>query len=453
MCDQEYGDGEYAAGGWGEAESDEYGDGEYAAGGWGEAESDEYGDGEYATGGWGEAESDAGEERFLPLVPVVGKVLGGLLGGLLRESEGEYGAGEAGEEEEEAEEEFLQQVLSKVLGREVEQGPIMPPGQEAELAGRLLEVTDEQEMDEVLRRIVNAVGRAVQGISGAANSPQGRALINAVRPLARAALPVVSGVLAPGVGGSFGRPAGEATSSVFESEGYGLSEGEQDYELARRVVELTSAAAHEVATAPAGAPPRLVGELAVIRASQRHARPLFRRAVRVVAPFARGRRRRYYRRYGGYRRYGYPRYRGYRGYGPWRGPRPYWRRYRPYGYGPPIAGFQPPPFEPGPDQGPPPPQPGFRWVAVPIGAPPPDSPPPPEPAGPEPGGDAPTSSGATAAQSEFGRFGRYGRRRRYGLGGRYGQGGGYDQNGYSPMVGGPSGRWIRRAGRIILLDV
>ena len=65
----------------------------------------------------------------------------------------------------------------------------MPPAQEAEFAAQLLEVADEEELDAFLGGIVNTVGRAVQGVSGAANSPQGRALIDAVTPLAEAALP------------------------------------------------------------------------------------------------------------------------------------------------------------------------------------------------------------------------------------------------------------------------
>ena len=102
----------------------------------------------------------------------------------------------------EAEEQFLGKLLGKVLGQEAEYGsPAMPPAQEAELAAQMLEVADEAELDEFLSRIVNTIGRAVQGISGAANSPQGRALIEAVKPLARAALPVDLALPVDGLGG------------------------------------------------------------------------------------------------------------------------------------------------------------------------------------------------------------------------------------------------------------
>ena len=167
--------------------------------------------------------------------------------------------------------------------------------------------------------------------------------------------------------------------------------------------------------------------------------------MRAIRPFA--------RRYGwsgryGVRRYGSPWYRGYRRPGVWGRPwyggaRPWYRGARPwYGGRPWYAGAGVAAPEPEPDAGPPPPQPGFRWVAVPIGAPPPIAGPPPPmptpPSEPEPApsgpGAAPPPGGASgnggSPQSEFGYF--------------------RDQ--YGPRTA-PSGRWVRRAGKIVLLDV
>src|ERR1035438_1176904 len=168
------GEAEYGEFGPGEAEygEGEYGEGEYGEFGPGEAEYGE-GEGEYGEGG-GEGE----EERFLPLIPIVGKVLGGLLGGLLKEGEGEYegeyGEGETGQ----AEEEILGRILSRVLGREAafHEAPLSPE-QEDEFASRLMEVSSEDELGRVLGGIVNTVGRAVQGVGSAVSSPQGRALV------------------------------------------------------------------------------------------------------------------------------------------------------------------------------------------------------------------------------------------------------------------------------------
>jgi hypothetical protein len=412
----------------------------------GEAEYPGYQGEEEYPGGPGQGE----EEQFLPaLIPIVGQVLGGLLGGMKREAEsaggygeaeGEYPQGGAGE----AEEQFLHKILLGALGREAEYNAApLTAEQEDEFTGRLLEVSNEEELGRVLGGIVNAVGRAVQGVRGAVNSPQGRAIIDAVAPLAEGAL------------------TGEATGSLMEAESGEVNQEDEQYEAARRVVQLASAAAHNVATAPPGAAPQLVGELSVIRAARHFARPLFRSALGAVSPFA----RRYYGRryYGGYRRgyrYGRPygrRYYGYRRYG-YRGYRP-WYRYRGYGYpasyGYPPPAMAPPMPEPAPEPppmppGPPgPPQPGYRWVAVPIGAPtppaePPEPPPPPPAAPPDGAAGAPPAGAGAPAQSEYGwrrrRRRRYGRSARYGRYGRYGggYGGGYggdeDDDEFGPDV-------------------
>jgi hypothetical protein len=466
-----YGAGEYEAPyGQGEYEGMPYGAGEYEA---------PYGQGEYEGMPYGQGEEENGqgeEERFLPLIPIAGKVLGGLLGGLLREGEyeqGEYEQGVIGQGEApdggagEAEEQFLHKVLLRVLGPQRQSGEVpLTPAQESQFASQLMGAQSEDELAQIIGRIVNTVGRAVQGIRGAANSPQGRAIINAVAPLAGAAVP------------------GGGVSSLLETESGGM-EQEDQFETARKIVELTSAAAQEVAMAPPGAPPQLVGELGLIRAARFVAPRLFGRALRSISPLAR---RFYGRRYPGLRRpWGYGRPYGRYGYRPrWGGGyRPYWRRYgyrrpywRRYGYRFPGAPAFPapvgePPPEPPPEPvpgpalepPPPPPQPGFRWVAVPIGAPPPpEAPPPPPPPGPPaepppgPGAGAPPPEPGAAPQGEYEgyrrsrryRRSRYGGYRGYGGTGGYGGAGGDEDDG---GAGAPSGRWVRRDGRIVLYGV
>lgn len=421
-----YETGEY--GEYNEGETGEYGE-------YGEAETGseygEYRDGEtgYESGAYEEA-----EDRFLPLIPVVGKVLGGVLGGLTKEAEsmyaGEYGETEYGESEAgEAEEQFLNEIMMEVLGEEEESESILSPAQESEFAANLLEVSNEEEMEQFLGRLVNTIGRVVQGVKNAARSPQGRALIDAVKPLARAALPALGGAmgsaLAPGVGTALGRNLGMTVGPLFEVEMESEEEG-QVFELARRVVRLTAAAANHAAAAPPEAPPELLGELSVFRAARRLARPLFSRGLRAVSPLARGF---YGRRFGGPGYRGYPRFRGQRRYSPWRGARGW--GYRRYGFQPwASAGLAAaePPSEPEP----PPPQPGYRWVAVPIGAPSPSVAEPAPSAEPPPAASQPPEPGS-ATESEFSQNG--------------------DGRGSRRMGGGPSGRWVRRPGKIILLDV
>lgn len=391
------------------SEEGPYGETPYGETPYGEAP---YGEAPYGEAPYGEMpyrdseDEEDEEERFLPLIPLAGKVLGGLLGGLMKEEEDEAGYSEEEGEDGEAEEEFLGRLLQKVLGQEAEhEETALSPAQEAQLAAQMLEVRDEEELEQFLGGLVNLVGKAVQGIRGAANSPQGRALIKAVKPLAKAALPALGGAIgtaiAPGVGTQAGRAAGTLASSLFETETSAMSEEEEEFETARRFVRLASAAAQDVASAPPGAPPQMVAEFGAIRAARRFARPLFGRALRRVSPLAR---RFFGRRYSTFRRgsrFGRP----FRRY-PFR-PRFGLRPRFGYGFPPPVPEPEPLPVPEPPG----PPQPGFRWVAVPVGAP--------DPVGAAPA--EPPPDGAPAAQSEYG---------------GNGQGG---------------GRWVRRNGKIIVL--
>jgi hypothetical protein len=424
-------------------------------------------DDEFSAGGaeMEDESEDADEEQFLPILAAGLKLLPTILGSLGGGKEAEFAEGEEGEDEER----FIGNLLKKFLGEaEYEDEVPLSPAQEADLAGRLLEVSGEDELKQVLGRIVNAVGSAVQGSRNAAASPQGRALVEAMTPVARTVVP----------------GAGLSPGEVFETESSGMSQEQEVYESARQAVRLTAAAAGHVASAPPGAPPEVVGELGIIRAASRLARPLFGRTLRAFSPLVR--RAFGFRRYGGYRggyrgsRY-YGGYRGSRYHGGYRGPR-YYGGYRGprygyrygYGYGYPPAGYveglppepagPPPAAAPAPPPEPPgPPQPGFRWVAVPVGAPPPAVvPPEPAPAGPPP--DAPPPPGQPG-QGEWGQTewnqGEY-------QPGEWGQGE-YQPGGYGPGTGeygpgfeatpganghdgdGQAGRWVRRRGKIVLL--
>ena len=336
---------------------------------------------------------------------------------------------------------------------------MLSPQQEAEMAGQLLEVNSEEELGRVLGGIVNAVGRAVQGVQNAARTPQGRAVIDAVAPVVQAAM-----------------PGGGDPGEIFETETGGMSQEQEIFETARQAVRLAASTAQHVAMAPPGAPAELVGELGLIRAAGRFARPFLGRAVRGI--FGRPRI--------GFRvGFGRPGFRvGFRG--GYRPGLPRWVRVRsPL---PPALRLPRTPAGVTGDRGtaatampvratwkvrrrpsppdrrrPEPPQPGFRWVAVPIGAPAPTAAPPepaaadgaaPAAAGPPP--DAPPPPGPTQSEWYEAQYGEapYGETQ-YGET-PYGEfQPGYGQGEWeAPMQNGHDGggRWVRRNGKIILLD-
>jgi hypothetical protein len=429
-------DNEFAAGAAGgsefEWESDEFsdeGEGQYQGEGEGQYQGED--EGQYQGEDEGEGED---EDQFFPLIGMVAKALPSILGALTsREGEFENYEDSEDSEDSEAEEQFLGKLLGGLFGREAEydEAPLTP-AQEAEFAGRLLEVSDERELRQLIGRIVNTVGSAVQGVRGAARSPQGRALINAVTPVLQAAVPDAGG------------PPPQA---VFEMQAPGMGQEQELYEAARQGVRLTAAAARNVASAPPDQEAEIVGRMGLVRAAQRHARPLFRHTLRGASPILRrgfgsgrfGFRRGYRPGYRfGYRsgyRYGRP-YRRY--YGGYRGPR-YYGGYRGYGY--PVGVPEPAPVgypEPAaaePPPGLPPVRPGYRWIQVPDV---PDAQPPAEP--PQPGPEAPPPPGPQPAQSEW-------------ESGEWETTGGY---GYEAPNGngssdGQGGRWVRRRGKIVLL--
>jgi hypothetical protein len=148
---------------------------------------------------------------------------------------------------------------------------------EMELASELLEITNEEELEEVLGKLVRGVAK---GVGGFIKSPAGKALGGILKNVAKKALPVVGGALgsfvAPGVGTALGSKLGSLASGLFEVELEGMDPEQAEFEVARRVVRLSAAAARNVAQAPQGGNPRSVARAAVVSAARRHAPGLVR---------------------------------------------------------------------------------------------------------------------------------------------------------------------------------
>jgi hypothetical protein len=188
------------------------------------------------------------------------------------ESESEYESGEY-----ENQEQFLPigGILSSLLGGELE-GPLHEQ-QEAELASELLEISNEQELEQFLGKLISGAAPAVGGF---VKSPVGKALGGVLKNVAKTALPVVGGALgsfvAPGVGTAIGSKLGSMASNLFELELEGMNEQEAEFEVARRYVRFASSAAARAARSPQNVAPRVVVRRAVVGAARRHAPGLVR---------------------------------------------------------------------------------------------------------------------------------------------------------------------------------
>jgi hypothetical protein len=174
---------------------------------------------------------------------------------------------------------------------EFELGGPEPPMHEAaelEFASRLLELSNEQELERFLGDVFHVAGSAIGRF---ARSDTGRALGTILTDAVGRSLPLrdgagggVSGLAAGhGAGGDLAQQA----ASLLGLELEGLSPPEQEFEMARQVVRLADSAYRHAAWAPHHVPSRAVARMAAARAAQRYAPGLLRWAGRTGARYPR----------------------------------------------------------------------------------------------------------------------------------------------------------------------
>ena len=148
---------------------------------------------------------------------------------------------------------------------------------EMELASELLEVTNEEELDRFLGKLVRSVGR---GVSRFARSSLGRAVGGVLKRVAKVALPLAGKALGTFVGGPVGGMVGGQLASMagraFGLELEGMSAEDAEFEVARRYVRFASAAVNNAASAPPSANPAVTAQVAATAAARRYAPGLVR---------------------------------------------------------------------------------------------------------------------------------------------------------------------------------
>jgi hypothetical protein len=150
---------------------------------------------------------------------------------------------------------------------------------EMELAAELLGVTDEAGLDQFLGKLFKRVGGAV----GKFVKSPGRTLSRLLKGVAKKALPALAGgtlgSIVPGVGTAIGATLGTAASNMFEVELEGLSPEDQEFEVAKRFVQLAEEAAKNAALAPPSVDPQAAAKAALVDAAKKHAPGLLRRGI------------------------------------------------------------------------------------------------------------------------------------------------------------------------------
>jgi hypothetical protein len=156
---------------------------------------------------------------------------------------------------------------------EFDDAEVFDEAEEMELAAELLGVSDDQELDQFLGKLIKKVGRKARKFL---KSGTGRALRRILRGAAKKALPIVGGAIGGPVGSRLASTAGRLVGLELE----GLSPEDQEFEVAKRVVRLAGDAAKKAAIAQTRMPSATAAKAAVVAAAKKHAPGL----VRPVSP-------------------------------------------------------------------------------------------------------------------------------------------------------------------------
>jgi hypothetical protein len=135
-----------------------------------------------------------------------------------------------------------------------------------ELAGELLDVTNESELEDFLGGLVVETARNAGGRIPAGT---GRALVDVLRKTAERTLPTLTTALGDEMGPA--APTAETAARVYGMELEGMSAEDRDYEIARQFVRFAQAAAARAARTPAQAPAAAAVDAAVAGAGREFA--------------------------------------------------------------------------------------------------------------------------------------------------------------------------------------
>ena len=140
--------------------------------------------------------------------------------------------------------------------------------EELALASELLNVTNEDELDQF-------IGKLLKTFKGLSRTPLGSQLGGIIKGAAKTALPMLGAAagnfLVPGVGGVMGSKLASAAGSMLGLEVEGLSREDQEFQLARQLVRFGGAAARNAEEIEQTAPPSEAAQQAAVSAAQQYA--------------------------------------------------------------------------------------------------------------------------------------------------------------------------------------
>lgn len=170
------------------------------------------------------------------------------------------------------------------------EGEVFTEADLTELAGELLGVASEAELDQFLGKLIKRVGRSVGRV---VRSPIGRALGGFLKGVAKRALPLAGSALGAYFGGPLGAQIGgglaSAAGGALGLEAEAVNAEDQEFVGAKQFVRLGGQAIKSALTAPANVNPSAAAQQAVLAAAARLAPGLMGRAPSGTSIGPRGR--------------------------------------------------------------------------------------------------------------------------------------------------------------------
>jgi hypothetical protein len=148
--------------------------------------------------------------------------------------------------------------------------------EEIDLAGELLAVSDDRELDQFLGGLLKKARGAI-----------GSALKTYIKPIAQKLIPAaataVGGYFGGPMGAKLGNKLGSFATTLFEVDFESMDGEAQDMEVARNFVRFATSAANNAASASRTDDPKAAARNAIVRAAKTHAPGLLRNRSGVVA--------------------------------------------------------------------------------------------------------------------------------------------------------------------------
>lgn len=150
------------------------------------------------------------------------------------------------------------------------EGEVFSEAELMELAGELLEINSEAELDQFFGKLIK---RAARGIGKVVRSPIGRAVGGYLKGMAKKALPMAGAALGGYLGGPIGAKLGHAVASYGAKhlEMEMLEAEDMEFEGAKQFVRMCGDAAKTALSAPATVNPQAAAKQAVSAAVAKHA--------------------------------------------------------------------------------------------------------------------------------------------------------------------------------------